>query len=49
LEQLKDNIKAFEVRNVLTKEIQEKIEEILGNRPTSKMNWKTWQPFTPRR
>jgi len=46
---LRENIKGFDTAKRLSKEDEEKIEEILGNRPEAKMNWKNWQPFNPRR
>jgi aryl-alcohol dehydrogenase-like predicted oxidoreductase len=49
VEQIDDNIKALEVYKKLTPEIQEKIEQILDNRPTPTFNWKYWKPSPARR
>ena len=47
--QLEDNLKALELVKKLDKDVLEKIEKILGNRPTPPMNWKLWSPAPPRR
>ena len=33
----------------ITPEVEKRIEEILGNRPTPPMNWKTFSPLPVRR
>jgi aryl-alcohol dehydrogenase-like predicted oxidoreductase len=47
--QVEDNIKALALSKKLTPEVLEKIETILGNRPSTGMNWKTFGPATARR
>ena len=42
-------MKALEIYKKLTQEIEEKIEKVLGNTPTTQMNWKSWTPFPKRR
>jgi aryl-alcohol dehydrogenase-like predicted oxidoreductase len=49
VEQLDDTLGALEVYRRMTPELLGQIEEILGNRPTPPLNWRTWQPFAPRR
>lgn len=49
VEQVDSNVKAVEIYKKLTPEISAKIEEILGNRPKTPMNYLTWSPFPPRR
>jgi voltage-dependent potassium channel beta subunit len=47
--QVDDNLKALDVYHKLTKEILDKIEKIFESRPETAVNYKTWQPFPPRR
>jgi voltage-dependent potassium channel beta subunit len=47
--QLEDNLKALELAKKLDCNILKKIEDALGNRPSTGMNWKAWQPHVPRR
>ena len=49
ISQVDDNLKALEICKKLTKEILERIEKIFGTRPETSLNYKTWQPFPPRR
>lgn len=48
-EQARENLGALDVLPKLTPEVLGKIEEILGNKPTPPLNWRTWTPSTPRR
>ena len=47
--QVDDNIKALEISKKLSKETLERIEKIFETRPETSTNYKTWQPFPPRR
>lgn len=51
IQQLEENIKSIGVYKRLkdNKELWEKVEEILKNRPTPLMNWKTFTPLNPKR
>jgi aryl-alcohol dehydrogenase-like predicted oxidoreductase len=49
IEQHEANLGAFDVYKRLTPEQVERIEAIFDNRPTPQLNWRTWQPFPPRR
>ena len=49
IEQIEDNIKALEVQKLLTPEILQEIEVILGNRPDTDFNWKVSSQFPQRR
>lgn len=49
ISQIEDNLKALELIKKLDKDVLEKIEKILGNRPTPVMNWKLWRNAPPRR
>eukprot|EP01016_Furgasonia_blochmanni_P052287 TRINITY_DN8322_c0_g1_i1.p1 TRINITY_DN8322_c0_g1~~TRINITY_DN8322_c0_g1_i1.p1 ORF type:complete len:389 (-),score=100.24 TRINITY_DN8322_c0_g1_i1:84-1250(-) len=46
--QLDENIKAVELYKTLGKEVYEKVEEIVGTRPTYPLNCRTWKPLPPR-
>jgi len=46
---VEDNVKAVQVSQKITKEIEEKIEKILENQPSAPMDWKKWKPYAPRR
>jgi aryl-alcohol dehydrogenase-like predicted oxidoreductase len=47
--QIESNLEAISVAKRLTPEILDKIEELMGNRPTAYMNWRTWTPAQSRR
>ena len=49
VEQVEDNVKALEVAQKWTKEIEEKVEAVLGNQPTPAMDFSLWAPMKPRR
>lgn len=42
-EQLVDTCKAIEVYKKFNPQINEKIEQLLGNLPDAGFNWKTWK------
>jgi len=44
LEQLEDNLKALDILPLLTKELEEEIEKILGNTPAPDFNWRDFKP-----
>jgi aryl-alcohol dehydrogenase-like predicted oxidoreductase len=44
-----ENLGAMDLYRRMTPELLTQIEEILDNRPTPPLNWRTWQPFPPRR
>jgi len=48
-EQLKQNLAALDFRTKITKEIEEKINKILGNAPEQERNYITWVPLPSRR
>jgi voltage-dependent potassium channel beta subunit len=47
--QIDDNMKSLEVAKKWTRELEDKIEALLGNRPTPEMNYRPWALMTPRR
>lgn len=47
--QLEESLKALDIQKLIDQNVENKIEEALGNKPNTKMNWKVWQPFPPRR
>jgi len=47
--QIDENMKSLEVAKNWTRELEDKIEAVFGNRPTPEMNYRTWAPMTPRR
>ncbi len=47
--QFAENLKAVEVLQRWTPEIEKKIEDLMGNRPAPPLNWRTWQPMPHRR
>lgn len=49
ISQIDDNIKALEIYKKLSKETLDRIETIFETRPETPVNYKTWQPFPPRR
>lgn len=49
VEQVVDNLGAIEISHKLTPELLVRIEELLGNRPETPRNWRTWENFAPRR
>lgn len=49
LEQVEENLKAVQLVKKLTPEIDQRIDGLLGNKPTREMDWKMRKPKTPRR
>jgi len=49
IEYVDDVVKAVAMSKKFTKEIEEKIDAILGNRPETDRDWKTQKPVPPRR
>jgi aryl-alcohol dehydrogenase-like predicted oxidoreductase len=49
VEQLDEALGSMDIYKRMTPELLNQIEEILENRPTPPLNWRTWQPFAPRR
>ena len=49
ISQIDDNLKALEIYKKLSKETLDRIEKIFETRPETPINYKTWQPFPPRR
>jgi aryl-alcohol dehydrogenase-like predicted oxidoreductase len=49
IEQVDENIKAVEMSKKFTLEIDERIENLLGNRPKTQMDWRKYAPKPPRR
>jgi len=49
VEQLEENFKAIELYKKFTPEIDNKLEELLGNRPNPGMDWKNGKPLSSRR
>jgi len=47
--QIEDNLKAVDVAQKWTPEIEEKLEKVLGNQPEPAMDWNTFTPKVPRR
>lgn len=47
--QLEENLKALQVVEKITTEVEEKISKVLGNTPSADLNFRTWQPKKPRR
>jgi voltage-dependent potassium channel beta subunit len=48
-DQVVDNLGALEVVHKLTPEILARIEDLLGNKPQTSLNWRTWTPQPSRR
>ncbi|CAI2368327.1 unnamed protein product [Moneuplotes crassus] len=48
-QQVEDNIGALKVASKWTEELEDKIEEALGNQPDPEMDYNTWAPKRPRR
>lgn len=48
-DQVRENLGALDVLPKLTPEVLLRIEEILSNKPTPPLNWRTWTPQAPRR
>jgi voltage-dependent potassium channel beta subunit len=48
-EQVEENIKAVEIASNWTQELEDRIEEVLGNEPEPEMEFNTWAPKKPRR
>jgi len=46
---LEENVKAVEIYQKFTSEIDERIEKLLKNKPFTGLNWKTRQPHPSRR
>jgi len=47
--QVEENVKAVEIYQKFTSEIDERIEKLLKNKPFTGLNWKTRQPHPSRR
>ncbi|CAI2372343.1 unnamed protein product [Moneuplotes crassus] len=47
--QVEDNMGALEIASKWTEELEDKIEEALGNQPDPEMDYNTWAPKRPRR
>jgi voltage-dependent potassium channel beta subunit len=48
-DQLKQNLAALDFKSKITKEVEEKINKILGNAPEQERNFLTWAPLPNRR
>jgi len=49
VEQFEENLKCVEFLDLLTPEVEKKIEDILGNLPTPPLNWRDFTPTAGRR
>lgn len=49
VQQVIENLQAIEVMKKWTPEIENKIEEIMQNKPEIQMNWRSWTPIPNRR
>ena len=49
LQQIEDNIQALKVVKLLDKNVLDRIEELVGTRPTPSTNFRTFTPRSPRR
>ncbi|CDW80076.1 aldo keto reductase family protein [Stylonychia lemnae] len=49
LEQVDENIKALELYEKWTDELENKVNEVLGNNPEADMDWRKWAPQAGRR
>ena len=49
IEYIDENFKALEIYKNWNKDLEEKIEKLLGNSPKYPMNYKAHKPVTPRR
>ncbi|CAK87789.1 unnamed protein product (macronuclear) [Paramecium tetraurelia] len=49
VQQLKDSLKAFELYKKWDKELEQKVEAIIQNKPQQEYNWQTGKPFPDRR
>jgi len=49
VQQIDDNVKAVSIYRKITPELEEKIEQILGNSPDPAINFRTWKPVPSRR
>jgi len=49
VEQVEDNVKALQVAQNWTSELEEKIEKLLDNEPEPVMDFNVWKPMKPRR
>jgi aryl-alcohol dehydrogenase-like predicted oxidoreductase len=47
--QLEDSLKAIELLEKLTPELEGKINKVMGTNPTPRMNFLTWTPYPPPR
>ena len=47
--QVQDNLGCIELCNRLDEGVLRRIEEVLGNRPATAMDWRKWAPRAPRR
>ena len=48
-EQVIDNLGSLEIAKKWTKEIEEKVENVMKNQPDPAFNWRDWKAFEPRR
>ncbi|CAD8114126.1 unnamed protein product [Paramecium primaurelia] len=48
-EQLEETVKSVQVIKLITKEVEQKIESILSNKPTTSLNFKQMAPYPTRR
>ncbi len=49
VEQLEENLKALEVAERWTAEIEKEISDLLRNHPEAELNWRTWKENESRR
>lgn len=49
IEQVESNLKAIEIMEKITPEIEARLSKALDNTPQTPVNFKTWAPFAPRR
>ena len=47
--QIDENMKAIDVLQKWTPELEKRINDALDNTPEMELNWRTWQPEKPRR
>ena len=49
LSQMVDNLKAIDLLKKWSKDIEQKVENVMKTEPASAFNWRDWKPFAPRR
>jgi aryl-alcohol dehydrogenase-like predicted oxidoreductase len=49
IEQVDENLKAFELYKKWNADIEKKCRDILENEPETDMDWRKWQPMPQRR